>query len=100
METTVGYQRLTTVGNVVPTASAIRVYSIDAHSTISTTALTLHNGLVSSTTVTIYLRCGSDSQGNIHEEWTNGILFPDGVWIDTAAAGTVTTLIGYSRVTA
>jgi len=97
MEYTVGNQRFTTVGNILPTGTAIRIFSVDAHSTVSSSSITLHNGLISSTTTTIYLVYGSDSQGNIHE-YGMDVLFPDGVWLDTNAAGTVTTLIGYSSV--
>lgn len=97
MEYLIGNQRLTTVGNLLPTATPIRIFSVDAHSTTSSSSLTLHNGLVSSTTTTIYLVYGSDGQGNIHE-YGMDTYFPDGVWIDTGCAGTVTTLIGYSAV--
>lgn len=100
MELLVGNQRLTGVGNIVPTGSAIRIYSIDAHSTISASSLTLHNGLVSSTTTTIYKVLSTDSQGNIHETWEHGMYFPDGVWLDTGAAGTITTVVGYRAVQA
>jgi hypothetical protein len=100
METLVGNQRLTGVGNILPTGSPIRVYYVSAHSTVSASSLTLHNGLYSSTTATIYLVMATDSAGNIHESWSDGVYFPDGVWLDTFAAGTVTTIVGYSKVTA
>lgn len=96
----VGNQRLTTVGNLTPTASAIRIYSVDAHSSISASSLTFYNGLTSGGSATIYLVFATDSAGNIHESWADGVYFPDGVWINTFAAGTVTTLVGFSTVQA
>lgn len=99
METTVGYKILTDVGNLTPTNTALRVYSVDYTSALSATCIVLHNGLTSGTG-TQYLRITSDSQGVGNESWTKGIYFPNGVWIDTGVAGAITMVIGYSRVTA
>ena len=100
MDMLVGNQRLTTVGNITPTGTALRIYSVDAHATTSFGALTFHNGLKSSTTLTLYLHLMSDTQGGIHESWKHGVYFPDGVWINTTAAGTITTIVGYNSVKA
>jgi hypothetical protein len=94
-ELLVGNQRFATVGNVLPTGTAIRVYYVSAHCTISGGSLTLHNALVSSTSTTVYLTLPTDSTGNINEQWDHGVLFPNGVWLDTGCAGTITTIIGY-----
>lgn len=96
----VGNQRLTGVGNLTPSDTSIRVYYLEAHSTLSTSSITLHNGLVSSTTTTIYQVFGSDGQGNYHESFYDGVYYPDGVWIDTGCAGTITMLVGYTTVVA
>ena len=100
METLVGNQRFTDVGNILPTGTPIRVYAIDLYSTVSSTGITLHNGIVSSTTTTIYLVVNSDADGTAHESWSDGIYFPTGVWIDTKAAGAIIGLISYSTVKA
>jgi len=92
-----GNQRLTGVGNLLPTGSAIRVVEIHAHSTLSASSLTLYNGLDS--TSDLYLVFSTDSQGNIHE-YCADTYFPDGVWINTGAAGTITTLVGFNTTKA
>ena len=97
MDYLVGSQLLTTVGNLLPTATPIRVVSVHAHSTISTSSLTLYNGLTSASPGAVYLVFSTDSQGNIHEYGMDEY-FPNGVWLQTGAAGTITTLIGYSSV--
>ena len=99
MEYTVGNQRFTSVGNLLPTGTPLRLSYVHAHSTISASSITLHNGVVSSTTATIYLVFSTNSQGDIHE-YGMDVLFPDGVWLDTSAAGTITTVVGYSKVAA
>ena len=100
MECLVGNQRVTGVGNISPTGTAIRIYAVDSHASVSSSCLTFHNGLVSATTTTVYLVTGSDTQGNIHESWGEGLLFPSGVWIDTGTAGAVTALVNYATVKA
>ncbi len=96
----VGNQKFTSVGNILPTGTALRVYYVDASTTVSASSITLHNGLVSSTTATIYKIISLGNTGTAHVEWHEGMFFPDGVWLDTGAAGTITTIIGYSRVVA
>jgi hypothetical protein len=96
----VGNQRVTGVGNILPTDTAIRIYSVDGYSTGSDTGLVLHNGLVSSTTTTIYLVVHNEANGTAHESWVDGVYFPDGVWLDTIAAAAVTFMVGYSTVKA
>ena len=96
MEAIVGTQRFTTVGNVLPTGTSLRLYSLDFTSTISTSNITLYNGLHSGTGL-LYIRCTSDSQGIGTFSWTEGLLFDQGIWLDTGAAGTITTIVGYSR---
>ncbi len=94
-----GNQRLTTVGNLLPTGTALRLTEIHAHSTLSTSSLTFYNGLTSASPGAVYLVFSTDTQGNIHEPCAD-TLFPNGVWIDTNAAGTVTTLVGFNTTKA
>jgi hypothetical protein len=100
MESLIGWQLFSAPGYVVPTGTPLRLFSVDFHSTVSATQLTFHDALVSSTTTTIKMRVASDSQGTAHEDFNDGRYFANGIWIDTGAAGTVTFLIGYSKVTA
>lgn len=98
METIVGNQRFTGVGNILPTGTPIRVYGVDLYSTVSSTGITLHNGLYSATTTTIYLVVNSWADGTAHESWADGFYFPSGVWVDTKAAGAITAVVSYSTV--
>lgn len=98
METTVGYQRFVANGTVSPFRTT-RVYSIDYYCSASTTSITLWDGLTSSTAYNKMLHCPSDSQGTFHEEWTEGMLFEKGVYLNTAVSSVVV-LIGYGGVKA
>jgi hypothetical protein len=99
MEYLVGSQRLTSVGNLLPTGTAIRITSVHAHAALSASSLTFYNGLTSASPASVYLVFSTDSQGNIHESGMNAY-FPDGVWINTGAAGAITTLVGFGAVQA
>ena len=99
MEYLVGNQRQTTVGNLLPTGTPLRLVSVHAHSTISASSLTFYNGLTSASPASTYLVFSTDSQGNIHEYGMDEY-FPDGVYIETGAAGTITILTGYRVVQA
>ena len=94
-----GNQRLTGVGNLLPTGTAIRLTEVRAHSTISTSSLTFYNGLTSASPGALYLVFSTDTQGNIHE-YCADTYFSNGVWIDTYAAGTITTLVGFNTAKA
>ena len=100
MDAFVGIQQLSTVGNILPTGTPLRIFSVDTYSTVSSSNIVIHNGLVSSTTTTIYVVQPNSNQGVGHNEWHEGLYFPDGVWIDTKAAGTVITVVGYMAVKA
>lgn len=92
-----GSQRLTGVGNLNPTGSALRITGVHAHSTLSASSLSFYGGLDS--TSDLYMVFSTDSQGNIHETGMDAY-FPDGVWINTGAAGTITTIITFGAVQA
>ena len=98
----VGNQRFTDVGNITPTGQALRIYYINAHSTVSSASLTLYDTTLNSGSsgALEYLTLPANSQGFINEQWDKGVYFPDGVWLNTAAAGTITTLIGFNTVKA
>ena len=95
----VGQQRITGVGNLLPTGSPIIVYYVNVHSVVSGASLTLHNALVSSTTATVNLVLPSDDQGTMDYEWSYGVRFNKGVWIDTGSAGAIYGVIGYRTTT-
>ena len=97
METTVGYQRFTANGTVSP-FGITRVYSVDFFSSISTSHLALHNAFPS-TTDTVWIKCQSDNQGVGTNEWTQGVLFNNGVYVNTGSGNQVV-VIGYSSVKA
>jgi hypothetical protein len=96
MDKVIGFQRFVTVGNVNPTNTSLRLYSLNIASTISTSNIALYNGLTSSSGL-LYLRCTTDSQGTLNQEWQEGVLFDKGIWLNTGAGGTVTTIVGYCR---
>ena len=98
----VGNQRFTGVGNITPTGQALRIYYINAHSTVSSANLTLYNTTLNSGSsgALVYLTLPSDSQGFINEQWDAGVYFPSGAWLNTGCAGTITTIIGYNTVKA
>ena len=89
-----GSQRLTNDGTLTPTGSPIRIYSIGLACSVSACNITLHNGAAASSTQ--YLRVDAVTNGTAQESWIGGMLFPDGVYIDTHAAGSVIALIGFN----
>lgn len=99
MEAIIGNQRFTANGNLTPSTTNLgfRVYSVHGVSTLSTSNLSLYNGLSSSDD--LYIRCNSDSQGVIDYEWAEGKYFPNNVYLETNAAITFA-LVGYNKATA
>ena len=97
METTVGLQRFTANGVVTPSGSALRLYSLDFASSVSSTHITLWNGIDSSSAYQLMIRLMSDSQGTAHNEWVEGIPFSSGIYLNTSS-GNCVVLVGYRKL--
>lgn len=97
METTVGNQRFNANGTISP-YGITRIYAIDIASSISNTVIALYNGLTS--TSNLILQINTLSDGTAHESWTDGILFSNGVYLNTFTNANIVTLVSYSSVKA
>ena len=98
----IGNQTFTGITLMIPTGQAIRVYYISAWSTVSSANLSLYNTRLNTATngATRYLTIPASSQGFINEEWSCGVYFPNGVYINTGCAGTISGVVGYNTVKA
>ena len=96
METTVGNQRFNANGTVSP-YGITRVYAVDVASSVSGTTIALYNGLNSTSNLMIKIDTAS---GDAHESWSEGILFTNGVYLNTYTNANVVTLISYGSVKA
>ena len=96
METTVGNQRFNANGTISP-YGVTRVYGVDVASSISNTVLALYDGLTSASNLILQI---SAADGTAHESWAEGVLFSNGVYLNTFTNANVVTLVSYSRVTA
>lgn len=98
----VGNQTFSGITVITPSAQPIRIYYISAHSTVSSANLVLYNTSANTGTAgaTVYLTLPADSQGFINEQWDTGVFFPDGVYINSGCAGTITGIVGYNTVKA
>ena len=96
METTVGNQRFNANGTVSP-YGVTRVYAVDVASSISDTAIALYDGLTSTSNLILQIIA---ADGTAHESWGDGVLFSNGVYLNTYTNANVVTLISYSRVAA
>jgi hypothetical protein len=97
MESMAGLQRFTANGTITPTNTPLRVYSLDLTSSVSSTSLSLWDGLSSATTYNLMLRLSSsayNTQGTAHKEWSEGVAFSSGVYLNTSS-GNCVVLVGY-----
>ena len=82
----IGYQRFTQPGNVLPTGTAVRVHYVHYMATTTATGLKLYDGVTSGTGSQIIEVQATDVSGIGNHDTTAGVLFRNGVWLDSAAA--------------